>query len=117
MTIVLVSAGMLLIWQVTTKQVIDNECGDVGKNAKIENEYLCIKNDSREKVDNSHYGRYGVRQSTTTAAKYEGTWANGLQVGFFLLPYFPCLRLSFPWESITIQNIYIFFFWYQSFSL
>ena len=24
--------------------------------------------------------RYGVRQSTTTAAKYEGTWANGLQV-------------------------------------
>ena len=54
MTIVLVSAGMLLIWQVTTKQVIDNKCGDVGKNAKIENEYLCIKNDSREKVDNSH---------------------------------------------------------------
>ena len=117
MTIVLVSAGMLLIWQVTTKQVIDNKCGDVGKNAKIENEYLCIKNDSREKVDNSHYGRDGVRQSTTTAAKYEGTWANGLQVGFFLLPYFPCLRLSFPWVSITIQNIYIFFFWYQSFSL
>ena len=26
--------------------------------------------------------RYGVRQSTTTAAKYEGTWANGLQVNF-----------------------------------
>ena len=26
--------------------------------------------------------RYGVRQSTTTAAKYEGTWANGLQVIF-----------------------------------
>ena len=85
MTIVLVSAGMLLIWQVTTKQVIDNECGDVGKNAKIKNEYLCIWNKSSEKVDEvnySHYGRYGVRQSTTTAAKYEGTWANGLQVGF-----------------------------------
>merc|ERR1719431_2314407 len=27
-------------------------------------------------------GRYGVRQSTTTAAKYEGTWANGLQDGY-----------------------------------
>ena len=27
--------------------------------------------------------RYGVRQSTTTAAKYEGTWANGLQVNFY----------------------------------
>ena len=28
--------------------------------------------------------RYGVRQSTTTAAKYEGTWANGLQVFLYL---------------------------------
>ena len=27
-------------------------------------------------------GRYGVRQSTTTPAKYEGTWANGLQDGY-----------------------------------
>ena len=27
-------------------------------------------------------GRYGVRQSTTTLAKYEGTWANGLQDGY-----------------------------------
>ena len=27
-------------------------------------------------------GRYGVRQSTSTPAKYEGTWANGLQDGY-----------------------------------
>lgn len=27
-------------------------------------------------------GRYGVRQSTTSSAKYEGTWANGLQDGY-----------------------------------
>lgn len=27
-------------------------------------------------------GRYGVRQSTTSNAKYEGTWANGLQDGY-----------------------------------
>ena len=27
-------------------------------------------------------GRYGVRQSATTNAKYEGTWANGLQDGY-----------------------------------
>lgn len=27
-------------------------------------------------------GRYGVRQSTTSTAKYEGTWANGLQDGY-----------------------------------
>ena len=30
----------------------------------------------------SFQGRYGVRQSTTTLAKYEGTWANGLQDGY-----------------------------------
>lgn len=27
-------------------------------------------------------GRYGVRQSNTSTAKYEGTWANGLQDGY-----------------------------------
>jgi hypothetical protein len=27
-------------------------------------------------------GRYGVRQSATSNAKYEGTWANGLQDGY-----------------------------------
>lgn len=27
-------------------------------------------------------GRYGVRQSATSTAKYEGTWANGLQDGY-----------------------------------
>ncbi|QQP54938.1 Putative LOC100741061 [Caligus rogercresseyi] len=27
-------------------------------------------------------GRYGVRQSTVSSAKYEGTWANGLQDGY-----------------------------------
>jgi len=27
-------------------------------------------------------GRYGVRQSTVSGAKYEGTWANGLQDGY-----------------------------------
>ena len=27
-------------------------------------------------------GRYGVRQSTLSGAKYEGTWANGLQDGY-----------------------------------
>ena len=27
-------------------------------------------------------GRYGVRQSISTAARYEGTWANGLQDGY-----------------------------------
>lgn len=26
-------------------------------------------------------GRYGVRQSATSNAKYEGTWTNGLQDG------------------------------------
>ena len=91
----------------TTKQVIDNKCGDVGKNAKIENEYLRIENDSREKVDNSHCGRYGVRQSTTTAAKYEGTWANGLQVGF-VFPIFPLFATRF-YLRIYHNSKYIFF--------
>ena len=27
-------------------------------------------------------GRYGVRQSATSTAKYEGTWATGLQDGY-----------------------------------
>ena len=27
-------------------------------------------------------GRYGVRQSNISNAKYEGTWANGLQDGY-----------------------------------
>lgn len=27
-------------------------------------------------------GRYGVRQSATSTAKYEGTWASGLQDGY-----------------------------------
>ena len=27
-------------------------------------------------------GRYGVRQSSISNAKYEGTWANGLQDGY-----------------------------------
>ena len=27
-------------------------------------------------------GRYGVRQATIHCAKYEGTWANGLQDGY-----------------------------------
>ena len=27
-------------------------------------------------------GRYGVRQSLTSTAKYDGTWANGLQDGY-----------------------------------
>jgi hypothetical protein len=27
-------------------------------------------------------GRYGVRQSDISNAKYEGTWANGLQDGY-----------------------------------
>lgn len=27
-------------------------------------------------------GRYGVRHSTTSSAKYEGTWASGLQDGY-----------------------------------
>ena len=27
-------------------------------------------------------GRYGVRQSAISNAKYEGTWANGLQDGY-----------------------------------
>ena len=30
----------------------------------------------------SQLGRYGVRQSTISHAKYEGTWANGLQDGY-----------------------------------
>lgn len=27
-------------------------------------------------------GRYGVRQSTTSTARYEGTWSSGLQDGY-----------------------------------
>ena len=27
-------------------------------------------------------GRYGVRQASISNAKYEGTWANGLQDGY-----------------------------------
>ena len=67
-------------------------------------------------------GRYGVRQSTSTPAKYEGTWANGLQDGYgsetyadggeigltpenvFLEPKSP--QIPFPEHTEYSQNIF-----------
>ena len=45
-------------------------------------------------------GRYGVRQSTSTPAKYEGTWANGLQDGYGSETYADGGEIRFTLENV-----------------
>ena len=53
--------------------------------------------------------RYGVRQSTTTAAKYEGTWANGLQVFLFVLIFQLIFYIQF-FSFFIFQIFYLNYF-------
>ena len=58
---------------------------------------LCLKIDITLRMMMVISVRYGVRQSTTTAAKYEGTWANGLQVPF----HFQSFSQSFSYPLLS----------------
>ncbi|KAK9509828.1 hypothetical protein O3M35_004732 [Rhynocoris fuscipes] len=54
-------------------------------------------------------GRYGVRQSSTSNAKYEGTWANGLQDGYGSETYADGGK-CFPFFCYILTFFFFFFF-------
>ena len=65
-------------------------------------------------------GRYGVRQSATSNAKYEGTWANGLQDGYGSETYADGGK-SLTLERGNFSNIFHYnrfgFKWFLKFSI
>ena len=49
-------------------------------------------------------GRYGVRQASISNAKYEGTWANGLQDGYGSETYADTGKILFHFKCLKHRN-------------
>ncbi len=59
----------------------------------------------RGEWNKGHKGRYGVRESTCSCAKYEGTWAQNLQDGYGIETYADSgnLSLSFGCDVMMLR--------------
>lgn len=56
-------------------------------------------------------GRYGVRQSLNTPARYEGTWSNGLQDGYGVETYGDGGERETSWGTWLLMQVNVFQCW------